>query len=158
MAEIRNATVDDIPVLMSMGRALHAESPRYSYLSYSDEKVERLIRSMVEDTLVAEAPGGVVVAVKDGIVVGMIGGFVTSPFFSDDKIASDYTFYVKPEHRGTGRVALRLIQAFEQWAIAQGVRDIVPGTSTLIDAEGTAALYRHLGYEMHGYIFKKRVS
>lgn len=158
MAEIRNATVDDIPVLIAMGRALHDESPRYSHLSYSEEKVERLIRSMIEDTLVADAPGGAVVAIKDGIVVGMIGGFVTSPFFSDDKIASDYTFYVKPEHRGTGRVALRLIQAFEQWAITQGVRDIVPGTSTMIDADGTAALYRHLGYEKHGFIFRKRVN
>lgn len=150
-------TVADIPAAVRMGRALHAESPRYTHLRFVPEKIEALIRSMVTGTLVTDAPGGAFVAEKDGEIVGMFGGFITTPFFSDDKIASDYTFYVAPEHRRKGRAALALIRAFEDWAAAQGAVDLVPGVSTQIDAESTVRFYEKLGYERYGTAMIKRV-
>src|SRR5574340_430474 len=144
--------------MVAMGRALHAESPRYSRLTFSAEKVADRIRSMVSGTLVTEPVGGALVAEKGGKLIGMLGGFVTSPYFSHDKIASDYTFYVVPEQRRKGRAAVALVRAFEAWAVEQGVVDIVPGISTMIDAESTVRFYQKLGYEIHGYAMIKRIK
>jgi GNAT superfamily N-acetyltransferase len=157
-ANVRAATEADIPAIIEMGRALHAESPRYSRMSFAAEKIDALARSLIVGTLVSDAPGGVLVAEKNGQIVGMMAGFVSAPFFSHDKIASDYTFYVKPEHRKTGRIALKLVRAFEAWAIAAGAADIVPGTSTEIDADSTRRFYEKLGYKHYGHAMIKRLK
>lgn len=155
---VRPATVADIPEMVAMGRALHDESPRYARLGFDQEKVEQLIRSMVVGTLVTDPTGGALVAEKGGKLVGMIGGFIASPFFSRDKFASDYTFYVRPEQRRRGRAAIALMRAFEAWAAEQGAVDILPGISTMIDAESTVSFYEKLGYERYGYAMIKRIG
>ena len=138
---------------------MHAESPRYAHLSFSESKLEILLRGMVESTRTTEAGGGALVAVVGDRVVGMIGGFVTTPFFSEDKIASDYGLYIRPEHRGQGRMAIRLIRAFEKWAAGQGVVEITPGVSTMLNVEGTAGLYELMGYEkLPGCVLRKRLK
>lgn len=154
---VREATEADISVLIAMGRALHAESPRYARLRFNAAKVENHIRGMIGSTLVVRAPGGAFVAEKGGVVIGMLGAFIHAPFFTDDKIASDYTFYVVPEHRRKGRAAILLVRAFEQWAFDNGAVDIVPGVSTMIDGESTAKFYTKLGYEKYGDTFIKRL-
>lgn len=147
----------DIPAVVAMGRAMHAESPRYARLSFSAEKVEALLRRMIGGTLVTEPPGGAFVAERKGVLVGMIGGYLTEPFFSEDKIASDYALYITPAERRKGGIAAGLIRAFERWAIDSGAVDIMPGVSTMIDAEATTKLYRKLGYEPYGNLLIKRV-
>jgi GNAT superfamily N-acetyltransferase len=147
---VRRATEEDIPEVLAMGAALHAESPRYSALTYNPAKVEFLARHVI-----ADPEGGALVAEKDGKIIGMMAGFVAPHWFSDDLIASDYTFYVKPEHRRKGRAALMLVRAFEEWAAAHGAVSIVPGTSTQIDADSTARFYEKLGYERTGFTFCK---
>jgi GNAT superfamily N-acetyltransferase len=149
LIKARTATLSDLPEIMDMGKALHAESPRYSILSYNSDKVEALARQVIP-------AGGAHVAEINGKIIGVIAGFVVERWFGDDKIASDYTFYVKPEHR-RGRAALLLLRAFEGWAYLNGALDIIPGTSTMIDAEGTARFYEKLGYERSGYGFFKRI-
>lgn len=146
---VRTATLYDLPEIMAMGEALHAESPRYAMCSYNPAKVEALARQVIP-------AGGAHVAEMNGKIIGMIAGFVVDRWFGDDKMASDYTFYVKPEHR-KGRAALLLVRAFEGWAYLNGALDIVPGTSTMLDAEGTARFYEKLGYERSGYGFFKRI-
>lgn len=151
MVEIRTATPADIPALIAMGRELHAESPRYARLSFNADKVALVAKSTIDS-------GGTHVALKDGMIVGFIAGFVCPHWFSDDLMASDFSFYIRPEHRRTGRIALRLLQAFEAWAIGKGAKDLVPGTSTQIDAEGTGKFFQKLGYEVSGTGFYKRVG
>ncbi len=157
MVSVRKAVLADIPYLVEMGRALHAESPRYSRLRYSPEKVEETIRNMITSTLVTDAPGGALVAVKAGRIIGMHGGYITAPFFSYDKIATDYTFYVVPEQRRRGKAAVALVRAFEAWAEEQGAVDIVPGISTMIGVDSTVSFYKKLGYELHGAVMLKRI-
>lgn len=155
--KIRDAVEDDIPALLAMARDLHAESPRYARLSFSVAKVEALIRSLLSSTLASAPIGGVFVAEKAGKIVGMLGAYVHAPYFSEDKIASDYTLYIVPEQRRRGRAAIGLVRAMEKWAWDNGAVDIVPGTSTMIDAESTAHFYEKLGYAKYGYTFIKRL-
>lgn len=151
MAEIRTATLDDVPALVAIGRMLHAESPRYAGMNYDGDKVARLAEMSIPG-------GGVFVAVRGGTIVGVIAGFVVPHWFGDTLLASDYTFYIVPECRAQGRTAMRLLHALEKWAAEQGARDIVPGTSTMINAEGTLRFYEHQGYERIGYAVSKRIG
>lgn len=154
---IRPAKPEDIPAIVALGRAMHAESPRYSRLRYDPEKVANLLRRMVEGTLTTNPTGGAFVAVKDGTIIGMIGGYVVETFFGPDTVASDYAFYITPSERRKGRTAAGLVLAFEAWAIAQGVADIVPGVSTMIETQSTRRLFEKLGYEHYGEAMIKRV-
>lgn len=146
----------DMPAVMEMCRALHAESPRYKDCNFDEQKIIAVVRRMLEGTATTDAIGGVFIAEKDGEVIGQLGAFITETYFGHDRIASDYTLYVKPQHRG-GMAAVRLIKAFEEWAIANGASDIIPGTSTMLNPERTRDLYLALGYELYGYAMRKKV-
>lgn len=146
---VRPAVEADIPTILELGGMLHAESPRYREFSYSPKKVARLAMYVIGE-------GGALVAEKDGKIIGLIAGMVSEHWFSEDKIATDLTFFIVPEERKKGRAALMLVRAFEAWAESKGARHIVPGTSTQLDADGTARFYEKLGYERTGYQFAKR--
>lgn len=155
--KIREAKHDDIPELVAMGRAMHEESPEYQRMDFSEEKVAKLARYLCGTMLVPSRPGSALVAEDEGRIIGMMAGFVIEHFFGHDKIASEYVLYVKPEHR-RGTAAVRLIRAFEKWALSQGVRAIMPGVTTGNKTERTQALYMHLGYEANGVTLIKRVK
>lgn len=145
--EIRPATRDDIPALIELGRAMHAESPRFSRHPYSPAKTAGTI-----DFLLAN--GAVFVAVKGGQAVGMMGGMVAPGWFTDEATAIELAVYVAPEHRG--RTGMRLIRAFEAWAFEHGAVEVTLGITTEVDTERTAALYEHLGYRRAGLTTVKR--
>lgn len=151
MVDVRTATEADIPAILEMGRDLHAESPRYRSSTYRPDKVEALARTVIPG-------GGTLIAEKDGTIIGMLAGYVAEQWFSDYKVATDFTFYIKPEHRKTGRAALKLVRAFEEWAIVQGAREIMPGISTQIDIEGTTRFFEKLGYAVYGNALIKKVG
>ena len=131
---IRQPTIQDVDQLMRMCERMHQESV-YSFLPFDSQKVRETIDSYLEQ------PGvyGSFVAEVDRELVGMVGGFVTDYFFSHEKMASDSVLFVEKPYRGT-RAAVRLIQAFERWAIASGARELCLGISTGVDTERTRTL------------------
>jgi GNAT superfamily N-acetyltransferase len=147
---IRQAVAADVPALMVLGKAMHAESPRFSHLRFNAAKAEALLVRLLPG-------GGALVAERDGIIVGMMAGYTVPLWFSDDVIASDFVLYLIPEERRKGRAAFMLVRAFENWAIAQGAVDIAPSTTTGVDPEGTARFYEKLGYGRTGISLFKRV-
>lgn len=150
MVKVRPATEADIPMLVRLGARMHSESPRYAPLDYSPEKVAKVMASAIEQ-------GGAHVAESDGKIIGGIAGFVVEHWFGHDRMASDYAFYIAPEARG-GRAALLLVRAFEEWAVSMGVKSILPGVTTELDAPGVAAFYNRLGYRTYGSLFLKVVA
>ncbi len=157
MAEAREAHEVDIPEMLKMGRAMHAESPRFSRLRYSETKAEDLLRHMIVGTLVTDALGGGFVVEKEGKLVGMLLGYVTEYFFSEERIATDLVVYVRPEHRG-GRTFSQLVHAFERWAASKGVREIMFGISTEVHVEATTGAYERMGYAAMGRLVLKKAA
>ncbi|MCC7063242.1 MAG: GNAT family N-acetyltransferase [Planctomycetes bacterium] len=156
MADIRKLEERDIEEVLVMARAMHAEAPEYRDMDFSDEKVRRMLRTMC-GTLLVPSSLCALVAEEGGKLIGMMGGFAVEHFFGHDKTASDYVLYVAPEHR-RGTTAVRLIRQFEKWAVAQGVRTIIPGVTTGTNNEVASGLYAKLGYERNGYTLIKRVK
>lgn len=145
MAKVRRAGAADLSILVEMGRALHAESPRYRGMRYDPDKVRRLARELTGN-LLAEL-GAVFVAEEAGEVVGVAAVVAAERWFGPDRYVTDLTMYVKPEHRG-GSAFVKLVKALEDWAAQQGVQDIDLGVSTDVHTDRTVRAYERLGYTL----------
>ena len=98
---IRNATVNDIPKMIEIGKNL-ASSTTYKSVNYSEERIEKTIRTLIEH-------GFCVVAEKNGEIVGGMMGDVYTPWYSNDRMGIDYTLYIEREHRN-GLLAVKMIK------------------------------------------------
>lgn len=153
MTNVRTATLDDVSALVSLGRVMHRESPRFSRFPFSAEKVEALVRGMIGN------PAGAVIFVaeeRDQGIVGMFGGIVAEHYFTTSKFATDVAVFVSQAYRG-GSAFPRMLQAFEAWAVDRGAFEIAPGISTEVSPERTLALYQKKGYRLSGHLTVKYV-
>jgi len=141
MTVIRRAIRDDIPAIIEMARDMHSESPRYRVLGFEPEKINALALHL----MLNKGAGGVLVAEKEGRLVGMFAFHVGQHFFSNDTFASDVVMYVRPEHRG-GFVFPRMVRAFEAWADEYLVAEKLLGVSAEIDSQQTIAVLERMGY------------
>ncbi len=153
MAFVRRAIIQDLPILIDMGRALHDESPHYAGTGYAPEKLERLFHHL-QGTLLAE-PGAVFVAEDGEQVVGMAVCVAAERWFSNDRYATDLTIYVRPERRGSSAFP-KLVRAIEAWGAEQGITELILGVSTEVHAEKTVRWYERHGYHLSGYAMVKR--
>lgn len=148
--EVRRATEDDFVACVLMGQRMAHESPRFSRSAFDSERCLALLHTLTN------SDDGLVLVVGDE-PIGMMLGFVSEQFFSADKVAQELVVYVLPEHRG-GRDVIRMIKAFEAWAITRGAKEIALGVSTEIATDRTTALYRHLGFVDSGVNLIKRCA
>jgi GNAT superfamily N-acetyltransferase len=148
---IRPATVDDVPRVLELSAGIFNESHYPQVCTYNPEKVAHLVSHMIAtpDEYFLH------LAEKDGAIIAMYAGLLTEYYFSNDRMAVDLALFVDPTKRGS-LAAVRLIQAFEDWAFERGAKEICPATSTQVAPERTAQLYHLLGYEVVGNLFKKR--
>lgn len=130
----------DIEGLVELGRAMASESPRWNRLAYSAERVRNTITS-----LMSTSEGLVLVARRDGLLVGGILAIAAPNWMSEELIAQELAFFILPQYRGTF-TATRLVCAMAAWSKAKGARWIEAGVSTGVHTERTAALYERLGF------------
>lgn len=142
---VRAGTVDDIPALLVLGRAMHAES-RFRTVRYVPERVEATLRAVLGGA------GCIFVAERAGEIVGGFVGLLVPYYFSDEKCASDLAIFVRPDRRG-GILAASLIHAYIDWAREQGVRHVEIGVSTGVHPEKTGALLERLGLKPQGGLY-----
>lgn len=148
---IRNATAGDIPALIELGTRMYLES-RYSENSPFDaDKCAELAES-----LIYSAAGCVLVAEKNGQVIGWLGGGIAEQFFSRQLMAFEYGLFVAPEHRG-GSAGPRLARAFIEWSKEHGAAVINMGITTDVHAERTGQLYSRLGLQRTGLLYSMEV-
>ncbi len=149
---IRTVRREDIGRLLEMGRRMHEEGA-YSFLPFDAEKVERLLVGIIEQPefwcgLVAE---------DGGVVVGMLGGYLTDYFFCDEKLACDVILFVEAQWRGSSAAA-RLVRAFRDWAAGRDARELCLSVSTNVDAEAIGRFYRGMGFTQVGGVYKLRLG
>lgn len=147
---IRAAKHDDIPRLVELGQLLH-DTSSYASVGMNPEKVGKLLGQLIDGL------GVVFVAEVSGEIVGGFAGAITEQWFSDDLIAFDYSLFIEPSKR-QGLTALKLVLAFQEWAKAKGAKEIRMGITTGMNVDGTSRLYRHLGFEYVGPLFKMEIN
>lgn len=144
---IRPANLLDIPRMVQLGAAMHAES-RFASLSWDADKVAELIAGLID-----HRQGLALVAVREGQVIGGFLGACEAHFFSSDKFACDLALFVEPGKRG-GVAAARLLKAFVTWAQKQGASMIQSGITTGVDLDKSTKLYQACGFAHVGNLFE----
>lgn len=144
---IRPATHDDIDRLVILGEEMHVES-RFARLPLDVDKVRALFAHLIE------SPDGLlIVAEKDGEVIGGFAGYVAEHYFARTKVASDFGLFISRQYRG-GMTAARLLKAYATWAKERGAVMIQAGITTGVHVEESTRLYRAVGFSQVGTLFE----
>lgn len=143
---IRPATHNDVKFMVFLGKLMHEES-RFNVLTYNVKKVEAFIRHLIDNNQF------VMVAEKDGEIIGGFIGAVMPHYASDDLVAYDFALFLHPDHRG-GMAGVKLVKAYRDWALAHGARMISMGVNTGIHAEQTGKMFERIGFELIGYVYE----
>lgn len=150
---IRPIQPADIPAIIHLGGLMHEES---------DMRVLDLSPSKIADTcyeIIASQhnePGTTpmfgVVAIQKNSVIGMMGGYVASPCYSDDVVAWDILTYVHPAFRGS-MAFIGMAKAYAKWARTTAAKLIFLSTSSGINPEKTVDIFKRLGFKPQGGVF-----
>lgn len=125
---IRRATPDDVPELIRLGAAMHAESPFWGRFAFSEERLAETLYA-----LLGTPRGFVWIAEVGEEIVGALLGMVEQHWMSSDLMATELAFYVRSDVRG-GLHGPRLLAAFVAWTDAVGARATFAGLSSGIDS------------------------
>lgn len=141
---IREATIDDIPVLVAMGMRF-AQSDAYKrFVRDNPVQFEEMARMLITSGL-----GVMLVLEKNGCVEGMIGMLCTPHFLSGDMFAGEICWWINPEHRGDG---VRLMKFAETWAREHGALSI----QMVAPNERVGRLYERMGYQQTEVSYQKQ--
>lgn len=146
---IRQATLDDLPALINLGELMHAESPRFSAITFSPARLGHTLAALVQSPM-----GFVWVTESDAGEV--VGGMVATAFqhwASYDLMTTDLALFLAPEHRGS-TAAARLARKYHQWARDLGAKLIQQGVTTGVHTDQTVQLLERLGMKRCGVILE----
>jgi GNAT superfamily N-acetyltransferase len=135
---IRTATSEDVEALVELLSAGHRESPRWG-------AVPLVVDHLRVGIATAIPTGGVFVAVRDEVLVGVLIGTTHRYWFSDCGYAANMQFYISKAARGSID-GVRLISAFEAWAIARGVIELRLSVDAAINDAAAVRLFEAMGY------------
>lgn len=144
---VRRAEQNDVHGIVALGRKLHKES-EYSILKFNQDKAVKMVSSMVESESHA------IFIVFDGSdMIGMIGCECETTYFSDEKVSGEHMVYVIPEKRASMAFSL-LINKFIEWSTSKNAKALYLRTSSGINAIGIDKIYRRLGFDQVGGIYR----
>ena len=124
---MREATADDIPLLVDMGRKFHAASNQFC--DYSEAATGGMLARMIE------AEEAVVLISEKGL----IGGVLSPAYCADNWKMAVELFWWAEDRQG-----LRLLKGFEDWAALNGANEI--RMTTLTNLTRADELLRRKGY------------
>jgi hypothetical protein len=136
----------DYKDIVELGRDIHKESC-YHILDYDTDKFLSFLMGIQQNKSMLA-----MVAFSEEKLVGIIIATCYQPYFSNDTVSSDVLTYVAAEHRGS-LAFFKLVACYIAWAKSNNARMIFLQTSTGINFDKTAKLYRRLGARQIGNNF-----
>jgi RimJ/RimL family protein N-acetyltransferase len=130
---VRSATDAEIPRLVAMGQRFRAESSYSAFLADNPDRMAELGRTLL-------AKDGLLLAERDGSIIGMLGFIVHDHFIDGERLAGEVFWWMEPEHRGEG---LKLVEEAKRRARLAGAKAL----DMIAPNKKVARLYGHLGYE-----------
>lgn len=148
---IRFATLADIPSLVAGGQRMHALT-RFRHQPYLPARVAQSF-----EALITRGQGKYVFLVAEeaqGGVVGALIGVLEQQIFSEALTASVMHYDVLPEAR-MGGYGVRLLKAFERWAMNRKVVEIGFGVNSGEQLEKLSHFALRMGYTKVGENYVK---
>jgi len=138
---IRDATLADEEAIAVMYRQFMAFAPYADVWTATDDEISATIRHLIEHVKVF-------VADVDGTLAGCFVAVLSPVWYAPShKVATEVAWWVAPEYR-KGTTAIRLIQAFEQWAIESGASMVSMSNLQVNDNGAVADILGRMGYAM----------
>lgn len=148
---IRHANTGDIPVLIELGMRMYLESQYADTSPFDEQKCADLAKQLIGSPV-----GCVLVAEKDGQIVGWMAGGIGEQWFSRKLMAFEYGLFIAPGQRG-GSAAPRMVKAFIAWAKNNGAAVVNMGITTGVHEERTGTTYERLGLQRFGSLYSMEV-
>jgi acetyltransferase (GNAT) family protein len=144
---IREATSEDLDAVLALSVALVIE--QYDSLFTPNPVTMRATGQRLVDD-----PRGVMLVDYDvgEELTGTLGGLVYEHPCSGEQVASEVFWYVRPKYRGTS--GLRLLDAFEAWALAHDARLV----QMVAPTDRVALIYQRRGYTAVEQTFQRRLA
>jgi N-acetylglutamate synthase-like GNAT family acetyltransferase len=143
---IRVATTEDVPRIVEMGMAFAEDSEYADKLpvtaAHLDAMAANLIDGPTSDVLVAE---------KQGRVVGMVALTVYRHPMTGLLVASELAWWVDADARGS--LGVRLLRAAEAWARAHHAAHL----TMIAPNDHVAKFYGAVGFQKAETVFEKRL-
>jgi GNAT superfamily N-acetyltransferase len=140
---IRTAGIADMDQMYDLCQEFQAASP-YADIPISDDKYYEFLNHYL-----TPKPDDHIVLIyeKEGIIEGMLAGIITSGihFFSENKVATELAWYVRPAARNTS-APIRLLHAYEEWAKLMGCQKVSLATLNNEYRETLTKMYIKMGY------------
>lgn len=133
---IREATIDDVPSLVEMGKRFISETNYNRQIATNPTALADLMMRLIHATA-----GVIFVSEMNGKAVGMIGAHVYMHPMSWECCGAETFWWVEPEARGKGS-GIRLLKKAEQWADEKGAVRM----QMVAPTEKAARVYTALGY------------
>lgn len=148
---IRDATIDDIPAIVAMGRAFHGEAACSDIVAWDDESAAITARNLIEGD-----DGILIVATIEGESVGMAGGLVHPLYFNHHhRTGQELFWFCPPEHRvGIGML---MLDRLEGAALRLGAQSWSMIALDTVRPQAIGALYRRRGYRASEHSYIKRL-
>lgn len=143
--EIRDITEEDLPTIVRLSQAMHADST-FSSMDFDPLVIGRtLLELMTRDN------GLAITAEHEGRLVGMLGAFVMPCFFGKEQVAEDVGLFVIPDKRGS-LAASALIRRYLAWAKERGAKRVTLANSAGTEDVAFQKLCGRLGMQRAGSV------
>ena len=142
---IREATVDDIPRALELVHEFHEEALNKMSMICNDDVAKELMPKLVDTTLVLEI---------DGLVVGLITGFITNYFIGIEPLFQELMWFVSKKYR---RYGIKLLEALENKCRNAGIKQIVAGYMGDRKVKSFDKLFTAKGYQLQEVQYLKNL-
>lgn len=135
----------DIPPLIDLGRMGHQES-LFRHLAFDRNKAEWQLLEFVAEPFNRFACWA---ADEEGQPAGLFLADISSPIWSNDRIAREIVWYVRPDKRG-GLIGPRLLQRYLTWGADQKAKVMLAGSVAGISTKTCMRLLRKFDFDTQG--------
>lgn len=111
--EIRPLTIEELPLCLPLGQRFHAE------MQVPGTFRPEVFRENWHTFLTGSFPAVILGLFHSGVLVGGFGAMICPDLFDGRSAAHEMFWFVDAEYR-SGLGAIRLLKAFESWAVQHG--------------------------------------
>lgn len=150
MSAVRPVTVSEVPRLVDLGVKFFAESKlpgKFNSQHFMN----------VWSQGIANGAGAVFISEQGGEFVAVIGGVTYKDPNTGDTMAAETFWFVREDFRG-GTVAMRLMHAYEHWAMSKGAKVIFMTLLNHLTPVELRSVYERCGYREIETHFMKEVA